>query len=56
MFAIGGKNSNPKKVVATEQCKNMAVLNDQTGQALRKTTAVWKAPKEVNDGCSVTIR
>merc|ERR1712136_468881 len=54
MFAIGGKNQ--KKAAATDQCKTMALLNDQTGQALRKTTVVWKAPKDVNDGCSVTIR
>ena len=34
----------------------MAVLNKVEGTVHQKAKAVWKAPKEVAEGCSITLR
>jgi hypothetical protein len=52
-FGVGG--DPVKKATATRQCKTMAIMQNIPNKVNRKTKAVWKAPKELDDGCSITI-
>merc|ERR1712136_523058 len=55
-FPYYRKNTKTEEAVATRECKTLARLYDRVGPPYRKTFAEWTAPKDVHDGCSVTIR